>query len=170
MRKNRPLVPDEKLRELTTPPNGALFYEVRMLSETAARCIPPKAGEAPEVYWMAIESFLVHFRNLREFLYPSDLTWRCSDNVVACDYDSCWNKTDEDWKPCSINERERINKLLAHISYSRNEADPKFDPDWPIRTMRDRMTRGLTTFIATLQLEQQKWFHAWGFNRSASAR
>jgi hypothetical protein len=85
--KKRKHVPEDKLRELASDPNGSLFHETLMLNEAAARCAKPTGVRDLETYvlnTMAIECFLVHFRNLRDFLYPDADT---ADNRVAFQID-----------------------------------------------------------------------------------
>jgi len=166
--KKRGHVPEDKLRELASDPNGSLFHEARMLNQAAARCTEPTGERDLETYvlnTMAIECFLVHFRNLRDFLYPDADTADNRDNVIARDYHSGWLKTDRDWKPCSRNERNRVNKLLAHISYSRGD----LDHGWPIKAMWQQMMQGLAEFIRSLPAEGQEWFKAWGLKKSHAA-
>jgi len=165
--KKRGHIPEDKLRQVASS-TGSLFYETLMLKETAARCVEPTDEGSLEIivpYNMAIECFLIHFRNLREFLYPNAKVRRDSDNVIAFDYDSRWLKTENDWKECSDNERSRINKLLAHISYSRGELHPR----WPTGRMRQCMMQRLAEFIVSLPPERQEWFEAWGLKKVMAA-
>ncbi len=136
-----------------------------MLNQAAARCTKPTGDEGLETHvlnTMAIECFLIHFRNLRDFLYPDADSADNRDNVIARDYDSGWLKTDSDWKPCSRNERNRINKLLAHISYSRRH----LDHSWPIQAMWQQMMQRLAGFIRSLPAERREWFKAWGLKKT----
>ncbi len=150
--KKRGCVPEDKLRDLASPPNGSLFYERKMLNEAAAHCAEPTLA----LRFMAIESFLIHFRNLRDFLCPDVKTKNDPDNVIASDYDPRWLKTRDDWTPCSNGEQSRINKMLAHISYSRD-----LGHRWRIKTMRQHMMRCLAEFIRSLPTERQEWFKTW---------
>ena len=160
----RSQAPEDQLRYLASP-HGSLFYEALMMQEAAARCVEPTGKRSLQKdvpYNMAIECFLVHFRNLRDFLYPDDKVQAESDNVVAFDYDSNWAKTDKDWKDCSSDERRRINKLLAHISYSRRELAHR----WPINDMRQRIMQRLAAFIRCLPASRQEWFKNWDLEKA----
>lgn len=163
-RKERGCVPEDKLREVASPPDGSLFYETLMLNESAVRCMKPSpimdAG-----YNMAIECFLIHFRALRDFLCPDDTLWNNLDNVIAFDYDSRWLIRYENWTPCSGDERNRVNKLLAHISYSRRGLDLR----WPINEMQQRIMRQLVEFILSLPHGRQEWFGACGLKETMAA-
>ena len=145
------------LRSLASE-NGSLYYEVLMMNE-AFRKWRTKSSAAEQN--LAIECFLLHFRILREFLYPSSNSWtdkRKLDDVIAFDLSDHWVKTEDDWAECSPNERERINKLLAHISYSR----PRLDHSWPIRNMLASIRKSFAAFVATLSPERQGWFKHYG--------
>lgn len=151
-RKPRPVVNDSQLEYLASR-NGSLFYEAWMMKEAETRCVPPKDA----AYNMAVESFLLHFRLIRDFLYPNDLIWSEGDNVVAADYNPTWTKTDGDWNECSPQERKRVNKLLAHLSYSRRA----LDHSWPTALMRQEVIQSLASFVRSLPPERQLWFKDW---------
>lgn len=150
-------MPNETLQRLASP-LGSLYYEALMLKESAARCKEPPgtrslASDVP--FSMAIECFLTHFRNLRDFLYPKKAI---QDDVIAFDFNDGWNKTIADWNPCSEDEGQRINKLLAHLSYSR----PSLNHEWRIGEMRHRITESMAEFIGSLPPDRKEWFRAWG--------
>jgi hypothetical protein len=139
--------------------DGALLYETQMLNWAADRFEMTEVDslETAILHNMVIECFLIHFRNLRDFLYP-DLKLVQPDDVLASDYDSRWGKTHTDWKQCSASERERINKLLSHISYSRG----KLDRSWlVIPAMRQRLMESVAQFTRNLSPERRKWFAEW---------
>jgi hypothetical protein len=158
-------ISEDKLRKLAGP-NGSLYYEALMMKEAAARCVKPQGGATLDEsvsYNMAIESFLIHFRNVRDFLYPDDNVR--ADDVIAFDYDPGWTKTGKDWQECSKSERDRVNKLLAHISYSRDI----LDHNWLTGIMRQRIMQGMAELIQTLPPERRSWFEAWGLERAIAA-
>src|SRR5258705_4608571 len=114
----RPQMPESVLRYLASE-TGSLFYEVTMLTvaENKVSQTPPSNERN-----LAIECFLLHFRNLRDFLYPPSEPWtgkKAEDNVIAFDFCPQWKQLREDWAECSPNETDRLNKLLAHLTYSR---------------------------------------------------
>ncbi len=154
----RPSRDDSVLRDLVCQPTGALFYEVWMLNESAKIWSSTSPGAAHN---MAIESFLVHFRNLRDFFYPPFEAWtdkRKTDDVIAFDYCDQWHAAAPDWRELAPCERDRINKLLAHISYSRTA----LGRDWPIREMLAAIRTSLSAFVTKLPTERQKWFEVFG--------
>lgn len=151
-RKSRQQIVEAVLRDLVKPPDGSLFYEIYMLDKTATQWkqITAQGFELNVI----TESFLVHFRNLRDFLYPDAWVWNQNDNVLAFDYDSHWTKDETTWKECSENEHIRINKLLAHISYSRGD----LARGWPVPDMRHGIIQGMSQFVSGLSPERQQYF------------
>lgn len=150
----RPIRDEKVLRDLIMSEQGALFYELWMLNESAKRW---SNASDPIVHNIAIEAFLVHFRNLRDFFYPPLGAWtdpKGADDVVAFDYCESWDKTAKDWQEVVPSEKDRINKQLAHISYTR----PTLDPKWPISQMCTAIRTSLSEFVDTLSVERQKWF------------
>lgn len=150
----RPIRNEKVLRDLIMSEHGALFYELWMLNQSARRWSNPSD---PIVQNIAIESFLVHFRNLRDFFYPPLSAWtnpRAADDVVAFDYCESWDKAAKDWQEAVPGERDRINKQLAHISYTR----PTLDPKWPISQICTAIRKSLFEFVDTLSVERREWF------------
>ena len=138
--------------------NGSLYYEVQMLNYAAKESLNTQSGFEHNV---AVETFLVHFRNVRDFLYPASDSWtndRKFDDVIAFDFCSDWLSVADDWKECSANERHRVNKLLAHISYSR----PQLDHNWPVAYMVAVIRNSFAAFVSTLPPERKEWFSAYG--------
>lgn len=134
--------------------NGSLSYEASMLDQAAKKCATAPPGYDRNA---AIECYLVHFRNIRDFLYPTAESWtdeRYFDDVIAWDFCSEWLEVAEDWKECSLAERTRINKLLAHISYTR----PQLGHDWPIAQMHAAIQNSVSEFVAKLSPDRKKWF------------
>jgi hypothetical protein len=110
---------------------------------------------------MAIECFLLHFRNLRNFFYPSRDAWTNSfyfDDQIAHDFWSGWDAVEDDWSECSPDERNRLNKLLSHLSYSRRGLDHK----WPIQEMSRAIRNALAQFLAALPDDRRTWFESFG--------
>jgi hypothetical protein len=155
----RKKVSESTLRQIASS-SGSLFYEMAMLSKCAERCLQtPRDQSLPEIveYNLAVECFLLHFRVVREFLFPGQKTWQSSDDVVAFDFSEQWQKTDKDWKECSKDEQRRINKLLAHLSYSR----PTLAHSWPTSLMLEQIIQSFGQFLRSVPVERQSWFDAW---------
>src|SRR6185369_13751428 len=112
---NRPVVSDTALYDMARRPGGALFYEMAMLMECARRFheLMDKRGSASTYdleFNMTIESFLIHYRILQDFLYPTDKVWNSIDDCVAFDFNPNWVDRKKYWTDERKQERKRINK------------------------------------------------------------
>jgi hypothetical protein len=100
----------------------------------------------------ALESFLLHYRALREFLnnkpkytYPAPITReRKSDDVKASDYIPTW-KPALSWSE-DEDEGQRLNKRLAHISIKRITLDDR----WKLPVMESNALATFEQFIGSL--------------------
>jgi hypothetical protein len=106
-----------------------LFYEIWMLCEMADRVLNGKYPDqvAKNAY---IESFVIHSRNVLDFLYN---VGNRPDDVHASDFEDNvpWNPPLKDavlsaWYPT------RMNKHLAHMTYKRLTV-PEADRNWPVK-------------------------------------
>lgn len=138
--------------------NGSLFYELWMMLE-AEKLWQRTKHQRDATYNMAIECFLLHFRNLRVFLFPPAEAWTNKfyyDDVIAFDFWKEWRSQNDDWKEFSPTEKKRIDKLLAHLSYLRGS----LDHHWPIPEMSVAIQAAFAEFIKKLPCDRQKWFEA----------
>jgi len=95
-------------------------------------------------YWRAVrtcglEAFLVHYRNLKEFL--NNLKY--STDVKAMDYVPEWT-SDSNVTTTYLDEDERINQLLAHITYKRADYDIG---NWDVAKMEQNLCDALSRFL-----------------------
>jgi len=111
-------------------------------------------GKEKDVF---LESFLLHHRNLRAFLCPR-LRNVPEDDVLASDYLGA--ETPQHLADCGVlgKDRERINKLLAHISYDRIEYERAHQKRWLVQCMFGEMLEALGDFIRLLPAVRQAWF------------
>jgi hypothetical protein len=135
-------------------------YEILMLIYSANHLScwqsspPSPTGYAAN---MALESFLIHFRNLRAFLCPS--LQRCSaDDVLASDFLGKDTATDLGDSIKLGDHQERLNKMLAHLSYSRNDYIQASDYAWNIGGMSVVILSELQRFLTLLPEGQATWF------------
>ena len=99
-------------------------YEIAMLVQTSAilgseYASPPSTLTTVDRN-MALESFLIHFRNLRSFLCPS-LQFLGDDDVIASDFLGERMPRDIGDSVHLSADKQRINRMLSHISYRREE-------------------------------------------------
>lgn len=149
---NKRLAQSDATLEYLAGKNGSLWYEWGMFHATAQRI--PSARDDVERNAL-VEAFLVHFRILRDFVYPQELAWtKYLDDAIAFDYDASWTAVATDWKECSPNEKQRVDKLLAHLSYTR----PTLGHQWPIPDMVKAIDAAFKSFITALPNNKQQWF------------
>ncbi len=84
----------------------------------------------------ALEAFLLHYRNLKEFLCS---TGTGDDDLKAVFYAPKFIATWNDNR-----ENKRLNKLLAHISFKRTEFGPG---RWNLDEMENRVCRVVEDFL-----------------------
>jgi hypothetical protein len=98
----------------------------------------------------AIESFLLHYRALREFF--SSHPKIKADNLKATDYLATW-QTSAVWVT-NQTEIDRLHKRLAHLSTLRTT----LDNDWDLAYMESGVSRTFEDFISKLTPVEQTWF------------
>ena len=109
-------------------------------------------GRRDSAWNRALESTLLHFRNLRDFFY-GDGNHHKSD-VFAAHYIPSWNaKSGEDDPVFRVTHR-RINQKLAHLTIERIDALS----EWPLDEMNAAIERLLLRFKESLLPAQAAWF------------
>ena len=132
----RPSLSEEQMRAAL---REHVLYEHGMLNQIAEELIEAEAGRRerpPDLYWnTAIESFLIHARNLAYFFSAGRVKASAvrPDDVVAEDY------FDEpsDWARAALPVTQRLDELLkfggrvakeiAHLTYARLEKKSAWD-------------------------------------------
>lgn len=107
---------------------------------------------------MALESFLLHFRNLRAFLCPS-LQKLGKDDILASDFlDKSEAKDLGDGTKLAKDVR-RLNEMLAHLSYERQRHIAAGDYRWNVGAMLVTMLEELQQFFYRLSKDGRvDWF------------
>src|ERR1019366_5464716 len=97
-------------------------YEIEMLFYSAgrlgARHASPQTTLSDNDKNSALECFLLHFRNLRAFLWPS-LQPFSDDDIIASDLLGELKARDVGDSAILSKHKNRLNKMLAHLTYSR---------------------------------------------------
>jgi hypothetical protein len=97
-------------------------YEIRMLFYSAAKLggwhASPPTTLVDDAKNMALECFLLHFRNLRAFLCPL-LQKVYDDDILASDLLGESAARDIGDAAILSEDKERLDKMLAHLSYTR---------------------------------------------------
>lgn len=68
---------------------------------------------------LALEGYLLHARNLIDFFYESKNPK--PDDVLAIDFAPSWKTTRPPRSELLTMARQRMNKMLSHLTYSRRE-------------------------------------------------
>lgn len=95
-----------------------IYYEADMFFKTllALQCKP----NILTLHNLLVETFLIHARNLHDFLYPSD--YFDDDDILVYDY--IGNSDNYETKKTAKKELKdyiyKINKQLSHLTYKRN--------------------------------------------------
>ena len=111
----------EKTQEELVAASEHVLYEVNMLRATAGLIANDFAAGNPWLHNALLESFLVHARNLIQFLYPER---PFKTDVLAkhfFDEPERWDSLGGDLPEGLKSVARRANKLLAHITYDRIE-------------------------------------------------
>ena len=137
-----------------------VYYELSMFIETCKRLYEISRQDSQDQFLtnVYLQSFLIHSRNLRDFLTRSRNDRGVhTDDVLAVDFFS----GSEKWSPPDVppylkENRIRLNRSLAHLSYDRLVFHS--DKDWAIHTVREEIKGLWENFFAALTEEKQAWF------------
>jgi hypothetical protein len=133
-------------------------YEIETLLAGAERTgeiihSSPMSGD-PRI---ALEAFLLHFRNLVEFLCP-DPHALDQRTVIGSDFLDKEKPENVARKDVLWRDKSRINALLAHISYGRAGYKDRNQMAWHVERMCREVVEGLQEFISKLSDERRAWF------------
>jgi hypothetical protein len=127
------------------------MVEARDLATHAKKQTAPDYANGSTVMQnCALESFLLHYRALREFFNDSDK--KKADDIKAVDYLPAW-QTSATWLN-DATEGDRIHKRLAHLSTLRTTLDSK----WDFEQMERNVSGTFEDFISKLPQDRQAWF------------
>jgi hypothetical protein len=106
---------------------------------------------------MALECLLLHFRNLRGFLCPT-LQATHEEDICASEFLGKSKAADvvdnRGFKP----DKERLDKMLAHLSYARKSFIETGNHAWPVARMSIEILEHLEAFLGLLNSEIRSWF------------
>lgn len=138
-----------------------ISYEIKMLRELADAL--QGKGVGPRTLNNALlESFLIHYRNLYDFFYPEfPSRKRLPHDVAASDYlpnPKQWRKRRPDLDRNRVVEnRERVNCLLAHLTLRRLKYKNR---SWPDRKMANTIEALIEEFVKELPRGRRPWFRS----------
>ncbi len=145
------------------PQQAASFiglYEKPMLGQCAS-VLEELAKKSRDASWLLknlfIEGFLIHARNVRDFLFNPPVNW--NDDIVAADYLTSWNKKIK--KECKFlhSKKAQIDRSALHLSYSRidYESKGKLEIEDCLR-INGELEIVWCEFWARLPDEKRRWF------------
>jgi hypothetical protein len=143
--------PEEKLRaaaELIVQERRMLHHSYSKLAEISSADIADPVER--NVY---LESFLLHFRNILNFLEPPDSVRE--DDVKAADFLSTYVATN-----APSQYRKDINKRLSHVTYSRLLVEPE-NRSWPSSEMLGEIEETWNDFMRRADIAEElpsDWF------------
>lgn len=124
-------------------------YEFRMfLVGVAALSRAP----SPEERNLVLEALLIHARNLRDFFAASGK----KDDILAVDFVSQLPRVALPYLR-SPTSRRRLNRLVAHASYSR----PRLGKNWDVNRILRELEKAMRSFLERFHSESPgrlKWF------------
>jgi hypothetical protein len=106
---------------------------------------------------MALECFLLHFRNLRAFLCPSLHPPRAAD-IVASDLHTPTAKDLGNPQALDAANKDLLDQMLAHLTYLRSDHIAVGGGGWNTGVMLLAMSEQLKTFFASLPEHMADWF------------
>jgi len=115
--------------------------------------LPYLQDDERRMRYLLLEDFLLHARVLCDFLFTKPI----SDDVSAKDFfdnPNEWEKKEADLCPYFAKNRKRVNKKLAHLTYSRlTEAN-----EWDITSIYSELAKAWQQFLSALPADTQAWF------------
>jgi hypothetical protein len=102
--------------------------------------------------FLIFEAFLVHYRNLLVFFNKAS----ANDDVLAVRYAPGWTHT----VPAKFeHDKQRCNRLLAHLSYRRSGYRIRNEMVWPDVPGKAQYIEDLfAAFLQSLTPERYEWF------------
>jgi len=130
-------------------------YEIDMLRATASFLSVSWSATDQVTRYAYLESFVLHLRNLIDFLYPPPN--RHPDDILSDHYVSRvteWNGRRPAKTPLLSDAKDRANKLGAHLSYRRADRDKAWD--WV--TILVQLKPVFSCFLDHLPEARKAWF------------
>jgi hypothetical protein len=126
---------------------GDLNYEWKMAKATATTLAQAQHLGNQWIQNMALESFLVHARNVRDFF----ATAGSNDDVLAADFLSVPPTVRMPFlRSAAI--RRRLNRRIAHLSFSRS----RLKREWNVRRLLNEIDSAMSTFVDRLRKASPK--------------
>jgi hypothetical protein len=138
-------------------------YEIEMMVESASDIggvwASPETTLADKHKNMALECFLLHYRNLRAFLCPSLQAPPKEDDILASDFLRKPKAEDVGNKNKIADYKQRLDQMLGHLSYNRHKEYKAQDKIyWYVAKMAVAMLHELDIFLDGIPDYMKPWF------------
>ncbi len=120
-----------------------LAFEYAALESTADQFLKTN-------YWVFLETFLLHSRLLRDFLWANPNPLYAKTEVLAEHYSSTWPQVRSKCPPTLTATRKAMNAQLAHISRRRVQPSAVQDLAARVSPIRDEIRSGWKAFLGHL--------------------
>lgn len=130
----------------------AYFLDQHLLTDSSS-------NEERALHDALLEAFLLHARNLRDFLFLSQNDNATEDDVLARDFfvdPAQWHrdrKTSPHLQSGTGGLNDQAGKYLAHLSYERVGGRPE-PPEWKYAAIASAITTALETWERLAKVEQ----------------
>jgi len=159
----RPIV-NQRLRTRHDLHGAAVHFSYEVLAMREALDVW-KVHRGDVLFRLALENLLLHARNLLNVFHePRPLGEMGSDDVLARDFfvpPATWERLRPAALPATLGAtRDRLNKLLSHLTYSRSEYATNDDPSWrwPCAEMASELEDLIRLFLENLPGEHRNFF------------
>jgi hypothetical protein len=132
-------------------------YELKMMSRSVELLVEHIARRDDDTVRLVLEAFLIHCRNLLDFLYPPPSAQ--ADDMLAEDLFAdplVWSRA-RPALPADVRAaRTAVNKLVAHLSYQRRAyALPRWK--WRVSLLHNHIIRCATRLAKKLPPGRRAW-------------
>jgi hypothetical protein len=134
-----------------------VLYELEMFKRVANKTIDEWNKSDRLTKNILIEDFLLHARIMYDFLICDPE----SDDISALHFLDCpegWKQVRVQLCPYMSNNRKRLNKMIAHLTYKRIEYEIDNTKDWEVRAIYHEIISTWQQFLSYLSPEQHEWF------------
>jgi hypothetical protein len=103
---------------------------------------------------VALESFLLHFRNLRAFLFPSLQQGQPKrEDIMASDFLEESTASDIGNPANFVEDKDRLDRMLAHLTYHRRRYIEAGQDDWQAAQMASEKLTQFEAILASASLK-----------------
>ncbi len=154
----------EGIREKQKEAVKFVVYELQMLW-LCCRGLEPPPPEGKFLTNLLTEGMVLHARVLRDFFFTKldkkkKLNTR-DDDIVATHYCPQWSYTSDNYPTYLKENKEQMDRALAHLSYDRLTYDEDDQKVWSPKEILEEISRIWSKFLETIQTDNNEaygWF------------